>query len=166
MKQSIGATYVIAFVIIFLVITFAFLLGIMSYMKAFRVNSGMLNAIENHEGYNELSKKEISNFLSTIGYRVENNNNDNCPKKNGMNNMEIPYGGTSNKNHRYCIYQYNNNDEGYFVYGVITYVSIDLPVIGDFFEIPVYTESEKIYEYCVRPAQGGNKNNYPPHCWK
>jgi len=149
MKQSIGTTYVIAFVVIFLAVTFAFLLGIMSYMKAFKINSGMLNAIENNEGYNRLAQAEITRHLQNAGYRVDSNNTR-CPEKNGVRAQTVPYGGTRDNTYRYCIYEYPpKGDTRYFRYGVTTYISLSIPVVGDFLELPVYTESEKIYEFPV-----------------
>lgn len=69
MKQSIGGTYLIYFISIFILIVFAFLCGIINYMKAFKVNSAIANALENYEGYNSLSRAEIDRKLGTIGYR-------------------------------------------------------------------------------------------------
>lgn len=69
MKQSIGGTYLIYFISIFILIVFAFLCGIINYMKAFKVNSAIANALENYEGYNSLSRTEIDRKLGTIGYR-------------------------------------------------------------------------------------------------
>ena len=72
MKQSIGGTYLIYFISIFILIVFAFLCGIMNYMKAFKVNSTIANALENNSGYNAKSAKEISDKLNSIGYRKGN----------------------------------------------------------------------------------------------
>ena len=60
MKQAIGATQIINYVIVFIVITFGFLIATLSYMKAFKVNSAISNSIEKFEGYNEFSKTEIA----------------------------------------------------------------------------------------------------------
>ena len=70
MKQAIGATQIINYVIIFIVITFGFLIATLSYMKAFKVNSVISKSIEKFEGYNDYSKDEITKNLSTIGYRT------------------------------------------------------------------------------------------------
>ena len=103
MKQSIGLTYTLNFIIVFIVITFAFLFGIMSYYKAFKVNSRISNAIENHEGYNSLSKAEIDNSLNAIGYKkgIESCSTREYKKKN--------YNSNCSNNINYC----NNNRKNY-----------------------------------------------------
>lgn len=148
MKQSIGTTYLLNFVIIFFVITFAFIMGIMSYMKAFRINSAIANAIENNEGYNRLAKAEIDRYLTGLGYRVDATGRANCPVRNSASAIQA-YNDSSTQNHRYCIYEYNANRDGYFKYGIITYIYLDLPIINQALAVPVYSETEKIYEFSV-----------------
>lgn len=141
MKQSIGLTYMLNFIIIFIVITFAFLFGIMSYYKAFKVNSRISNAIENHEGYNSLASKEIDNVLNTLGYikgKVD------CPTRNYKGK---PYTANVKNDFAICVYEYPVNSSGYFRYGIVTYISIDVPIINKNLKIPVYTETEKIYKF-------------------
>lgn len=145
MKQSIGSTFLLNFIIVFFVVTFAFLLGIMSYMKAFKLNSEISNAIENNEGYNFLAKQEIDRILSGFGYRVDSNGARNCPTKKGQSAIRSVALGTS-QNYRYCIYEYPKKD-GYFRYGVTTYIYLDLPVVSVAAAIPVYSETEKMYRF-------------------
>lgn len=145
MKQSIGTSFLLNFIIIFIVVTFAFIIGIMNYMKAFKVNSGISNAIENHEGYNKLAKEDISNFLTSYGYR--RNSSKKCPSKNGISALNIAYGDSTSKSFPYCIYEYKKNKDGYFYYGITTYIYLDIPIINQYLAIPVYTETEKIFEY-------------------
>lgn len=148
MKQSIGTTVLLNFIIIFFVVTFAFVLGIMSYMKAFRINSNIANAIENHEGYNRLAKAEIERYLEGYGYRKDPTGLTNCPRKNGRTAIRAA-GDTTGQNHRYCIYEYARDKERYFKYGIITYIYIDLPVVNRALAIPIYSETEKIYEFNI-----------------
>ena len=148
MKQSIGNTYLIYFVSIFFVVAITFIVGILNYMKAFRINSGIANALENFEGYNNLSKVEIDRYLNGYGYRIDATGNANCPVKNSLQAISA-YNDSTGQNHRYCIYEYNKNSDGYFKYGIITYIYIDLPVINESLAIPIYSETEKIYEFSV-----------------
>lgn len=142
MKQSIGLTYTLNFVIIFIVITFAFLFGIMSYYKAFKVNSRISNAIENHEGYNTLSSEEIDKVLGTLGYRSEKVS---CPTRTYKNKV---YNSVSTNDYAICVYEYLPvNSSGYFRYGIVTYIYLDIPIIGKTLKLPVYSETEKIYKF-------------------
>ena len=149
MKQSIGMTYTLNFIIIFILIVFAFIMGIMSYMKAFRINSLVSNAIENHEVYNYLAKEQMDRALNSIGYRKDASGNSGCKKNRNGGTLIKAYGEKSSQNHRYCIYEFPKDKNGYIKYGIVTYLYIDVPVINQLIAIPVYTETEKIYEFNV-----------------
>lgn len=144
MKQSIGLTYTLNFVILFIVITFAFLFGIMSYYKAFKVNSRIANAIENHEGYNSLSSPEINNVLESLGYLKGSGN---CGTRKGTSAISSIGADDAINKYAICVYEYPVNKSGYFRYGVVTYISIDIPIIGQTLKLPVYSETEKIYKF-------------------
>ena len=137
MREGIGLTYTLNFVIVFIVITFAFLFGIMSYYKAFKVNSRISNAIENHEGYNDLSIAEIDNVLGTLGYMK--GNSDGCSTRKNQTALK-------NDDYKICVYEYPVKN-GYFRYGIVTYISMDIPIIGKTLQLPVYSETEKIYKF-------------------
>jgi len=145
MKQSIGLTYTLNFIIIFIVITFAFLFGIMSYYKAFKVNSRISNAIENHEGYNSLSIAEINDVLDDLGYKE---GAVSCPAREYDGNTYTSSSSKATNDYAICVYEYPlNNDTGYFRYGIVTYIYIDIPIIGQNLQFPVYSETEKIYKF-------------------
>lgn len=161
MKQSIGGSYLIYLISIFILIVFAFLCGILNYMKAFKVNSTIANSLENHSGYNGLAITEINNKLSSLGYRKASNTN--CKEKSGKTLVEKSYNNTAME-HDVCIYEIDETptdcstimsgsdvtaDEiskcaGKFRYGIVTYVYLDLPFISEI-KIPIYSESESIY---------------------
>lgn len=148
MRQAIGSVPIYNIIMVFIVITFGFLTATLSYMKAFKVNGRIAKSLENYEGYNDLSDKEITNTLTSIGYRIGDPSTFKCPVKKGKN--AVSAGKT--KNHVYCIYEYDYYQAGnvktrYFNYGIITYIFFDVPVIGGTFKIPVYSETEKIYHF-------------------
>ncbi len=156
MRESIGSVALYNIIIVFIVVTFAVLAGTMSYSKAFKVNNRIINAIEKYEGYNEKSATEIDAQLLSIGYDMKPGINNCTNVRKGValyNNSERNY----NPNYEFCIYK-NGVDtsewkDRYFEYGVISYIYIDLPVFGDFFRIPVYGKTRKIFEF--------EKNNAP-----
>ena len=144
MKKSMGQVIQLNFVIIFFVVTFVFIIAFISYMKSFRLNSGIAKSIEIHEGFNDLAIDDIAKYLTGYGYRVSTSQTPGCPEKKGVKAKDnVP------DDFRYCIYEYKKNDDGYFRYGIITYIYLDVPVISDFFALPVYSETEKIYEFNV-----------------
>jgi len=145
MRQGIGSVVLYNIIIVFIVITFGFLSATLSYMKAFKINGRIVNSLEKFEGYNKLSESEIDTVLSTIGYRVSQTGSSDCPDKKykGKSYQALH---TFDTNHKYCIYEFPK-ENGYFHYGVLTYVYMDVPVVGGTFSLPVYAETERIYEF-------------------
>lgn len=134
MKESISYTFLLNIIIVFIAISFFAIMGIISYSKAFRVNSKIVNVIETNEGYNNYSIGDISKILTSYGYQKYKVN---CPTKDGQNAIYDASGQDG-----YCVYYFNQGDT--YSYGVITYMYFDFPVVGRFFRIPVYTKTEVI----------------------
>lgn len=141
MREGIGSVFLYNIIIVFIVIIFAFLAGTLSYAKAFKVNSRIVNEIEKYEGYNALSEAEISNILTTIGYRTEDDNFISCPFKDGKSALNAAI-----SNHRYCVYEYDEGDN-YRSYGIMTFISFELPVIKGVFDIPIYARTVRLYNF-------------------
>lgn len=131
MKQAIGATQIINYVIVFIVITFGFLIATLSYMKAFKVNSVISKSIEKFEGYNDYSKDEIKKNLSTIGYRT---GEFSCGKD-----------GSSISGFHACVSKLDSKGN-YIRYKITTFIEFG-PILGQHFEIPVRSQTEKIYVF-------------------
>lgn len=143
MSGPIGHTFIYNIIILFIIIVFAFLAGIMSYYKAFKVNNSIVNAIEKFEGYNDASKNEIDRILRNLGYSSKEAK---CPDK--YKEMELSDNLNSDKIFQYCIY-IDNEEPGageYYSYGVLTYMNIDLPIIN-LIEIPIFTKTNQIYKF-------------------
>lgn len=136
MREGIGSIFLYNIMILFIVIIFAFLAGTVSYSKAFRVNSKIVNAIEKYEGYNDLAASEINRVLKTLGYKV---GGANCKTKDGAKPI-------SSLDYAFCVY-YLNVDAKHYRYGVMTYLYLDLPLIGNSIKLPVYSKTERIYKF-------------------
>ena len=78
MRQSIGTTFMLNFIILFIFLVFAFLAGTLSYYKAYRINNNIVHAIERYEGYNDYSIEEIKIKLANLAY--ETNISGYCPE--------------------------------------------------------------------------------------
>jgi hypothetical protein len=145
MKEALTSTTIINIVLIFMVIVFAFILGIIAYYKAFKVNKSILAIIEKYEGYNVLSEEEIGKTLNSAGYGVMANEGAACPKKDGQDAIE------TNSNYKYCVYYFENDTEdsknNYYSYGIITYIKIDFPIANLFIRIPLYSKSNRIFRF-------------------
>lgn len=144
MSGPIGHTYIYNFIILFIVIVFAFLAGSLSYYKAFKVNNIIIGSLEKYEGYNALSKTEIEVNLSNLGYTVSDNTSCADTYK-GMSLVSL----TGNpEEYEYCIYVDSQTPSSgeYYTYGVVTRMNIDLPVI-DRLSLPVFTRTNRIFKF-------------------
>lgn len=136
MKESISYTFLLDIIIVFIAISFFAIISIMSYSKAYRVNSKIINAIEINEGYNNDAKNKISEIITSYGYQKFSKK---CPKKDGQTAINVNNNVTSDG---VCIYMFDKTSEdGTYWYGVVTYMSYDFPLIGSLIRIPVYTKT-------------------------
>lgn len=137
MRESIGSMFLYNIIILFIIVTFAFLSGTLSYVKAFKTNSRIVNAIEKFEGYNDLSNIEIVNTLKTLGYRTGEAKCD--VRDNIVASQQL-----GEEKFQYCVYRYEYEKKDF--YGVLTYMYFDLPIVGEI-KIPLYAKTEKVYRF-------------------
>lgn len=135
MKESISYTYLLNMMLVFIVISFCVIMAVISYSKAYRINSKIASALEEAEGYNDIAKTEISRLISAFGYQRPNVN---CKSRENAELVSEEKG--------YCIYYYDTGD--YYYYGITTYMMFDFPIV-DLLKIPVYNTTEKIYKTSV-----------------
>lgn len=137
MKESISYTFLLDIIIVFIAISFFAIISIISYSKAYRVNSKIVNAIEINEGYNKYATEKIDEVITSYGYQKISKT---CPKKDGQTAINTD---TNNRtSDGVCIYMFDKiNENGTYWYGVITYMDYDFPVIGNLIRIPVYTKT-------------------------
>ena len=143
MKESIGSTASLNIIFTFIAIVFAFLAGTLSYYKAFKVNNIIVNSIEKFEGFNSLSISEINSKLSSLGYQRFSGN---CDNNVTYGNLEYNLDFDTNRTvDGICIYINSDTDTHNDQYLVVTYMSINLPIVGDFLKLPVRTVTSPIY---------------------
>lgn len=142
MREGIGSIALYNIIIIFIFVTFAILAGTMSYSKAFKVNNRIINAIEKYEGYNTLAAEKIDDYLLNIGYSFDTKGE--CPIRNGYVASD-----DLNPDYRFCVYAYPEETRAhngqYMTFGVVTYIYIDVPLVGDYFRLPVYGVSNRVF---------------------
>lgn len=146
MRESIGFTFTLNIIIIFIFIAFAILMGIMSYSKAYRVNSKITNAIEICEGYNDCAENEINRVLANVGYGEIGRE---CRRRDNIDPI------ARRGNFDYCVYQIENNEPRsdeeheyyhYDRYEIVTYMVIDFPIV-DRIRIPLKNRTDMIYRF-------------------
>lgn len=141
MKAATGNAMLMNIIIVFIVAVMALLVASISYTKAFRVKNRIVDIVNYYDGdfknNGTAIKRDINASLSSIGYRY--NNGKQCPTlKDGS---KATYSGTD---YLYCFYTYES-DEGKY-YKVLAYMYLDLPVVGEYINIPVYGETKVFYE--------------------
>ena len=141
MKESIGSAFLYNIIIIFIMIVFAILAATLTYYKAYKVNTKVMTIIEKYEGYNDLAIKEIDNTLTSVGYMAKQGHK--CPAKKNGGILQ-----TESKQYRYCVYYFEKDDsEKHYTYGVITYITLDIPIVNTFLQIPIYSKSNRIFRF-------------------
>lgn len=156
MKESIGSTFLYNIIFIFIIIVMGLLTATLNYYKGYKVNSRILDSVEKFSGYNTESINEINRIISGIGYTTEVVN---CSdRKNAV---------LVSENQSYCLYYYSNdtrdnslnsdNRAKYYSYGVTTFISVELPIVGKF-RIPVFSKGERIYRFSGSCQRGADCN--------
>ena len=140
MREGIGSVFLYNMIIVFIFLIFAFLAAIMSYSKAFKVNSRIVSIIEKFEGPNDYAMTEIERYLHGMGYRGDSN--PDCPASRS---------GLAPKSHdmryRVCIYGPEDTGNHNYRYEVVTYMNFDFTAFGVVFSIPVYAKTNSMYRF-------------------
>jgi hypothetical protein len=149
MRDSVGGTFMIYVLLIFLAVYIVFVAVAFNYARAFRVKNKVIDIIEQNEGIQEMESSsnlqgitsgvfgQINSYLQSASYRVNDIGKSNCEG-----------------------YDYINTDRGYCIakidqdssidgiessyYKVRTFVYIEFPFMKLKFTIPVNGETRRI----------------------
>ncbi len=120
MRESIGATFLIKIMIIFIVLYNSLLAIAVNYAMVFRVKNRVINLIEQYEGCNS-AKGYIKEYISKVGY----------------------YRGASSNKKQYEITAHSASLGTY--YTVTTYISFEFPIVRNIVNFPIRGETKVIY---------------------
>ncbi len=161
MKESIGYTVTLNIMIVFITIIVAFLCAALIYFKSNKVSNVITGVIEEYEGYNISSINEISMQLSSLGYgshgincsaTVEDDGARRIKAENGSHNVDrdglCKLVSTTNGTgiNGYCVYLCMENVD-YYYYKIRTNMMINIPIINDIMDIPVYSNTNRLYNF-------------------
>ena len=168
MKESIGYTVTLNIIIVFITIIVAFLCAALIYFKSHKVSNVITSAIEKYEGYNTSSIEEINRNLTSLGYgsrSIENKCiNENPIDDEGSATGEcwlLPYDYDNAQGQLgYCIYVcyeeasfkddewFAGNYTGeYYYYKIRTNMMLNIPIINDILDIPIYSNTNRLYNF-------------------
>lgn len=149
MREAIGGTWLLGFVVLFIVLFSAYLAISINYTKAFRVKNQIINIIEENEGFtmsvgdvsgkpldqlqdSSITEEKVYYYLKNIGYATTKINEDRCPG----NPDDMMQGG-------YCVRKICTPQGAY--YKVTSFIKIELPFIWRSFVIPISGETKVLY---------------------
>lgn len=159
MRESIGGSWLLGFVVLFIVLFSSYLAISINYSKAFKVKNKIINIIEQSEGFtpyagglnlNSVSTEELKNDESTeaavvialkeMGYYTTTifpcNDKQSDPNQSDPNQKESSAGG-------YCLKKIHGREGNY--YKITTFIKFDLPLINLSIKIPITGETKSIY---------------------
>lgn len=136
MRESIGTTWILQLVIVFILLFVSFLTLSLNYSKAYKTKNEMLSIIEKYEGLNSDSIKIINNYLSYNNYKVKSK----CPtdgiwygQTDISGNNGVLEQAVSNKDYYYCVRKRSSNRyHYYYFYEVKVFLTFNIPIFGDF----------------------------------
>lgn len=147
MKESVGLTFTINIMIVFVVVAFVFVAGILSYTKAFKAASLIIKSVEKFEGYNDSSFERINKDLATLGYLRGDSSKCDQTKSATIGDGELVT--LNDEEHfSYCIYKFQNDgDSKHYSYGVVTYMTIDFTIFNVKLKLPIYAKTMRLYRF-------------------
>ena len=160
MRESIGATWIMIVVMLFITLFSAYLAFSINYSKAFKVKDGIISRIEKFNGLKPETFTDIDEYLREIGYtskgRCDMFVSDQKVKYMGVNidepidNLAIfKDGQTSKTEYNYCIGRVFSYDPiGQMTasyYNVVVFYSLSLPMINDMFNFYISGDTSNIY---------------------
>ncbi len=149
MKESIGFSVSLNIMITFIAIVIAFLSFSLIYFKSNKVSNIITSAIEKYEGFNSTAKNEISMKLASIGYGSVAIDCPSAVTDEDDADGECKIQGSSSEQgaNGYCVYKCEENNGEYFYYKIRTNMMFNLPVIHDILNIPIYSNTNRLYKF-------------------
>lgn len=152
MREATGSSMLLYVVIIVVGVVMLLFVTIISYAKAYGAKNKIITALETYEEYsnedNNPAKMEIDENLRQMGYTITQN--DYCNSTRVKNHLkELGISNATNLNtasrgkYNYCLYKIDKLNNGYY-YLVVTFISYNIPVVGNTMLFPVYGETKII----------------------
>ena len=154
MKESVGYTVSLNIMIVFITVIIAFLCAALIYFKSNKASNIITSAIEKYEGYNDLSISEIKRNLTSLGYgshgiSCSSTVSDKITADDVITcNLTTDNNGTGTK--EYCVYECQEESGEYYYYKIRTNMMINIPIIHDILNIPIYSNTNRLYDFADR----------------
>lgn len=148
MKESVGYTVTLNIVITFIIIVFAFLSAALIYFRSNKISNVITDAIEKYEGYNDFSVAEINSKITSLGYGSRTINCGSGIDDNGALNGYCNTVTNDKALPGFCVYLCTDaEDSNYYYYKIRTNMMINIPIINDLLNIPIYSVTNRMYDF-------------------
>lgn len=150
MRESIGGTWILGIVIVFIVLFTSYLALSVNYSKAFKVKNRIVNLIEENEGLSSETQKQINSYLNSVGYFVYGTCADTEDDIDFEGNKVVTgyeKHGSTNK-YKYCVSTRTAGGGSVLeqkYYRVTVFFKFDIPILDSMFTFPVTGETKAVY---------------------
>lgn len=131
MRQSIGGTWLLQLMLLFILLFSGFIILTLNYSKTIKLKNEMISIIEKYEGLNDKSIELLNTYLGVNSYGV----------KGGCGSGDGIYGASDlttstleeaqqGKKYYYCVKKYSGSNTSNY-YQISIFYKFNLPVIGD-----------------------------------
>ncbi len=139
MREAIGGVFTLQIILVFVILINGYMAYSVNYTRAFRVKNGIINIVEENEGFSEggNASKEISSLVKKAGYGLSS------AQQQGVRNNNNKDGWYCSGQDGYCIKCFDNtgnnkitSDDATYrgvYYSVKTYVNMDVPMLNRVF---------------------------------
>ena len=144
MRESIGSTWTLQLVVLFILLFVGFLTLSLGYSKSYKIKNEMLSVIEKYEGIGTDSVAILNNYLEYNGYTAKGKCGDDGWY--GTNDFSVKTLEATNANDKYyyCIrkrFAKNN----YYYYEVKVFLKFNLPIVGNFTTFTIEGTTADVY---------------------
>ena len=135
MRQTIGGTWLLQLMILFILLFVGFIVLTLNYSRTVRIKSEMIDMFEKYEGLNESSIELVNNYLVYTGYDVEGvcvSDEDDETGVYGARDLSSTSLEPARRgvDYYYCVKKYRGaNTTNY--YQITIFYKFNLPIIGD-----------------------------------
>lgn len=144
MRESIGATWIYAIVVVLIFLFSGYLAFSINRSRVIKVKNEIMNIVERANGNSRAARRKINEYLADVGYRSTGN----CEVGDGYNTSSTTATGT---NTMYCIQEIpmqsgstgETVESSYF--HVTVFFQLDLPVVSQLFNFDISGDTKVLY---------------------
>ncbi len=156
MKEAAGNTFVFNWVIFFLWLILFLFIGSLIYSRTFKIRNEVVSIIELNQGWSSDTQKKVNEFLDNINYRRTTDFQGRPLRGRAAafakvgTACRVPDGGGTwntvyNESDGFMACVYHETNLNY--YRVEVFLSLSLPVVGEFMTFPVSGETRRMIDF-------------------